>query len=167
MRKRLERISMLMGYLRDFTVEGLPAPILGVNNEQTTNALVSKTGPQLVAAYPELSHTGNSDCYTETLQSVFFVLDKSLGATRTEVSEFEQYMGADGACRRGIDEDRAGYVGRSLLSSGRLDADDGKGCSGRVDLRRVVRVLNRGNNEIGCENIRFLQQYGLSIGLYS
>lgn len=93
MRKRLERISMLMGYLRDFAVEGLPAPILGVNNEQTTNALVSKTGPQLVAAYPELSHTGNSDCYTETLQSVFFVLDKSLGATRTEVSEFEQYMG--------------------------------------------------------------------------
>ena len=84
---------MLMGYLRDFAVEGLPAPILGVNNEQTTNALVSKTGPQLVAVYPELSHTGNSDCYTETLQSVFFVLDKSLGATRTEVSEFEQYMG--------------------------------------------------------------------------
>nr|DAU82007.1 MAG TPA: hypothetical protein [Caudoviricetes sp.] len=30
-----------------------------------------------------------------------------------------------------------------------------------------MRVLNRGNNEIGCENIRFLQQYGLSIGLYS
>lgn len=72
MRKRLERISMLMGYLRDFAVEGLPAPILGVNNEQTTNALVSKTGPQLVVAYPELSHTGNSDCYTETLQSVLF-----------------------------------------------------------------------------------------------
>ena len=32
MRKRLERISILMGYLRDFAVEGLPAPILGVNN---------------------------------------------------------------------------------------------------------------------------------------
>ena len=93
MRKRLERISMLMGYLRDFAVEGLPAPILGVNNEQTTNALVSKTGPQLVAAYPEVNHTGNSDCYVETLQSVFFVLDKSLGAARTDESEFEQYMG--------------------------------------------------------------------------
>lgn len=92
MKTRLQRITDLLTYLRDFTVPGLPSPILGVDNAQTTSALTSKSGPQLVAAYPEVAHKGNSDTYVETLQTAFFVLDKALGAARTAEAEFDQYL---------------------------------------------------------------------------
>lgn len=89
--KRLERLIKLTEYLTNFRLQGLPVePIRVINHDNATSKLTNKSGVQILMALPEARHAGNSDTYTERFSTVIFVLEKELGAARTEEKEHEQ-----------------------------------------------------------------------------
>lgn len=89
--KRLERLIKLTEYLTNFRLQGLAVePIRVINHDNATSKLTNKSGVQILMALPEVRHAGNSDTYTERFSTVIFVLEKELGAARTEEKEHEQ-----------------------------------------------------------------------------
>lgn len=90
--KRLERLTNLTLYLTKFQMPNYDiVPIRVVNHDQATSRLVNQSGIQILIARPEVKHSGNSDSYTEIFTTALFVLEKDLGASRTDSREDEQY----------------------------------------------------------------------------
>ncbi len=94
--KRLSKLRKLTEYLAGFRVPGYQdiVPISVVDQENATGRLNSDvSGDQLLVALPEARDSGqNSDSFSETLSTAFFVLARIVGPEWTQTLADETYL---------------------------------------------------------------------------
>lgn len=94
--KRLSKLKRLNEYLVGFRLPGYPdiVPVRVVDQENATGQLASDaSGDQVLIAIPEAQDYGrNTDSFSETLSTAFFVLDNINGPARTPELADETYL---------------------------------------------------------------------------
>ena len=90
--KRLEKLNNLTRYLTTFRVPNTDiVPIRVVNYDHAVGRLTHRKGMVILVARPEISQQGNEDSFATQFKTVFFVLEKNLGATSTDEREDELF----------------------------------------------------------------------------
>lgn len=94
--KRLSKLKRLNEYLVGFRIPGYPniVPVRVVDQENATGQLASDaSGDQVLIAIPEAQDYGrNTDSFSETLSTAFFVLANINGPARTQELADETYL---------------------------------------------------------------------------
>ena len=93
--KRLAKLRKVTEYLSAFRIPGWPdiTPVRVVDGENAASQLSKATGDQVLVALPEARDYGqNTDTFTESVSTAFFVLAKINGASRTVKLADETYL---------------------------------------------------------------------------
>lgn len=93
--KRLSKLRKVAEYLNTFSLPGWPdiVPVRVVDGENATSQLTNAAGDQVLAAIPEARDSGrNTDAFSESVSSAFFVLAKINGPARTVELADETYL---------------------------------------------------------------------------
>lgn len=113
--KRLQKLTRLAEYLYSFRVPGYPdiRPIQVVDQENATSQLhAGAGGDQLLIALPEARDWGqNTDAFTESVSTAFFVLAKINGPGRTPTladTTYRRLLTISQAILDKLDEDLTG-----------------------------------------------------------
>lgn len=88
--KRLQNLSNLNRYLRDFSLPQYPRGVKCsyVTSQADATSLLDKcAGKQVLLARPELRQTGEGDSFSDVIDTAVFVLAKDLGAAKTQEKE--------------------------------------------------------------------------------
>lgn len=88
----MEKLEKLLQYLAQLQLTADKA-ITVVDGTHASDRLKSASGRQIVVSYPDLKQVGTcSDVYTDELSAAVFIIEKAMGASRTEEQELEQYV---------------------------------------------------------------------------
>ena len=93
--KRLAKLRKVTEYLSVFRIPEWPDinPVQVVDGENATSQLSKATGDQVLVALPEARDYGqNTDTFTESVSTAFFVLAKINGPSRTVKLADETYL---------------------------------------------------------------------------
>lgn len=90
--KRFKRLKNLAEYLDAFSISDPDLHALMTTAQADATSKLSRlSGVQLLAARPEERQTGDTDTFTATLSTAFFVVEKGLGALATPEKERDQF----------------------------------------------------------------------------
>lgn len=108
--KRLQNLSKLNQYLRDFSLpQSYAVTCSYVTSQADATSLLDKcSGKQVLLARPELRQTGDSDGFTDVIDTAVFVLAKDLGAGKTQAkvnTQFDELESIAEAILSKIDDD--------------------------------------------------------------
>lgn len=93
--KRLSKLRKLTEYLSSFRIPDRPAitPVRVVDGENATSQLGRVSGDQVLVALPQAQDYGqDTDTFSESVSTAFFVLAKINGSARTPASADEAYL---------------------------------------------------------------------------
>ncbi len=93
--KRLQKLKRLTEYLEAFRLPDWPeiVPVRVVDGENATSQLARAAGDQVLAALPQSREYGtDSDSFSGSLSTAFFVLAKINGPARTAALADETYL---------------------------------------------------------------------------
>lgn len=112
--KRLQKLRRVNEYLRTFRLEDYTSivPVRVVDQENATSQLSKSGGDQLLVALPEARDWGqDSDTFSESVSTAFFVLAKINGPARTPAladSTYGRLLEISQAILDKLDEDLTG-----------------------------------------------------------
>lgn len=88
----MEKLKKIMQYLTQLRLTN-DKVITVVDDVHASDRLKSASGRQVVVSYPDLTQQGeSSDRYMDEISVAVFIIEKAMGASRTEDEELIQYI---------------------------------------------------------------------------